>query len=267
MAAEALEGRPPPRPVSTSRSRPGLDRRDAARAEDDRRGRRGSSSRSTSASATGTASPANRWSLGCQAPFDQADAMITEALARRRPAERARVEGSSSGAGDASAATTGGSGGVLGWTHPPGLMTGVSTMIPVRRGRWSPHRAELPLRRLRDRRPRRRHRQNNSIWDLPGTAGPPHALFDSWPDGLHRCGPVHPRRDRVQFLVGAGRPHRLRDRRPAGHRAGFVVGAGRRPRRLRHRQSGFLGGIVGGVSPVCWPCGSPAGRCPPGRAA
>ena len=85
---------------------------------------------------------------------------------------------------------------------------------------------------------------DNSIFNLPDTddLGLEHALV-----GRARClprgDPVQPRRRGVRVPgPGAGRIHRVRDRRPSRHRARFVMGA------LAARSStGFIGGIVGGV--------------------
>ena len=68
-------------------------------------------------------------SSGVKRPFDEADAMITEALARADDPNAPRVEGGSGG-GDAAAATTGGSGESWGGRTRRVLMTGVSYMIP-----------------------------------------------------------------------------------------------------------------------------------------
>ena len=88
-------------------------------------------------------------------PIDDADAMIAEALRYADDPNAPRVEGTADGGGGAS---TGGRGDV-GRPHPPGADDRRLLHDPVRgRGR-SAHRAQLPARRLRDRRPVRRHRR------------------------------------------------------------------------------------------------------------
>ena len=68
-------------------------------------------------------------SSGVKRPFDQADAMISEALAYADDPNAPRVEGGSGG-GDAMATATGGSGESWGGRTRRVLMTGVSYMIP-----------------------------------------------------------------------------------------------------------------------------------------
>ena len=63
-------------------------------------------------------------------PFDQADAMISEALAAADNPDAPRVEGSAGGDGDGPATATGGTGESWGGRTRRVLMTGVSYMIP-----------------------------------------------------------------------------------------------------------------------------------------
>ena len=97
---------------------------------------------------------------------------------------------------------------------------------------------------------------NNTLFNLPDPAalGLDHALFDSGLLRLPRRALLRPRQDGVQVPgPGAGRLHRLRDRRPARHRprlrdgrrspstwAASALPPERLPRRHRRRRPGRL---------------------------
>ncbi|MCB0894595.1 MAG: PTS transporter subunit EIIC, partial [Nocardioidaceae bacterium] len=188
-------------------------------------------------------------SSGVKRPFDQADAMITEALAYADDPNAPRVEGSGSGAGDASAATTGGSGESWAGRTRRVLMTGVSYMIPFVAAGGLLIALSFLFGGYEIVGPAGDIAKNNSIWDLPSTADLPHALFDS---GLMAYIGA------VLFILGATAfkflvpalagyiAYAIADR--PGIAPGFVMGAlavdlgG-----FGIAQSGFLGGIVGGV--------------------
>ena len=204
-----------------------------------------------------------------------ADAMIAEALRYADDPNAPRVEGAGGGAGDAAAAPVPAES--WGARTRRVLMTGVSYMIPfvaaggllialgfllggyeivgpVRRHRWPTTRSSTC--------PTPARSASTTRCSTPGFFAYLGALF--FIIGKTAFALLHP---------GAGRLHRLRDRRPARHRARLRDGRpGRRPlqraaptappadrlprrhrrRRARRRRS---------------PTGSPAGRCRPGPAA
>ncbi len=100
-------------------------------------------------------------------PIDDADAMIAEALRYADDPNAPRVEGTADGGGGAS---TGGEETWGGRTRRV-LMTGVSYMIPFVAAGGLLIALELPARRLRDRRPVRRHRRQQRPLQPPRPRG------------------------------------------------------------------------------------------------
>ena len=182
-------------------------------------------------------------SSGVKRPIEEGDAMIAEALQYADDPHAPRVEGTADAAGSDVGRQR-----VVGCARPPGADDRCVVHDPVRRRRRPPDRAELPARRLRDRRPLRRHR------------GQSHALRPARPrglrararalrlgaDGLPRRAVLHHRQDRVRAVhPGLRRLHRLRHRRPPGHRARLRDGRpGRQPVRRAddRRHPGVLPG-------------------------
>ncbi|MFC7494841.1 MULTISPECIES: PTS fructose transporter subunit IIABC [unclassified Nocardioides] len=186
-------------------------------------------------------------SSGVKRPFDQADAMIAEALRYADDPGAPRVEGS----GDGGAAATPGSGAGESWAGRTRrvLMTGVSYMIPFVAAGGLLIALSFLFGSYEITDVAGDIVTNNSIWNLPGTADLPHVPFDS---GLMAYIGA------VLFVLGATAfkflvpalagyiAYAIADR--PGIAPGFVMGAlavdlgG-----FGMAQSGFLGGIAGGV--------------------
>jgi PTS system fructose-specific IIC component len=115
-------------------------------------------------------------SSGVKRPFDQADAMIAEALRLADDPNAPRVEGS--GGGD-DAVSTGGAGESWGGRTRRVLMTGVSYMIPFVAAGGLLIALSFLFGGYEIVGPAADIVIDNSLWNLPSTADLPHALFDS----------------------------------------------------------------------------------------
>lgn len=188
-------------------------------------------------------------SSGVKRPFDQADAMIAEALAYAGDPNAPRVEGSSDGAGGGGDAASTGSGESWGGRARRVLMTGVSYMIPFVAAGGLLIALSFLFGGYEIVGPAGDIVKNNTLWNLPSTADLPHTLF-GWSlnayigAALFVLGSTS-----FKFLVPALAgyiSYAIADR--PGIAPGFVMGAlavdlgG-----FGIAQSGFLGGIVGGV--------------------
>ena len=196
-------------------------------------------------------------SSGVKRPIDEADEMIAEALRYADDPNAPRVEGAGGGAGG-SEAHAGASESWGGRTRRV-LMTGVSYMIPFVAAGGLLIALSFLFGGYEIVGPYGDIAVNNTIFNLPDASalGLDHALFGSGLMRLHRRGVLHHRQDRVHVLhPGAGRLHRLRDRRPARHRPRLRDGWPRGQHLRRDRRggtpaslpaTGFLGAIIGGV--------------------
>lgn len=120
-------------------------------------------------------------SSGVKRPFDQADQMISEALAAADDPNAPRVEGTGGGAGDTAGAATGGAGESWGGRTRRVLMTGVSYMIPFVAAGGLLIALSFLLGGYEIVGPYGDIAVNNSIFDLPDpeALGLEHALFGS----------------------------------------------------------------------------------------
>ncbi|HEU5035862.1 MAG TPA: fructose-specific PTS transporter subunit EIIC [Nocardioides sp.] len=186
-------------------------------------------------------------SSGVKRPFDEADQMISEALAYADDPNAPRVEGGS-GAGEAAAATSGGG---EGWSHHARrvLMTGVSYMIPFVAAGGLLIALSFLFGGYEITGPAGKIVTDNSLWNPPGTGDLPHALFDNGVMAYIGAVLFVLGSTAFKFLVPALAgyiAYAIADR--PGIAPGFVMGAlavdlgG-----FGIAQSGFLGGIVGGV--------------------
>lgn len=115
-------------------------------------------------------------SSGVKRPFDEADAMIAEALRYAEDPSAPRVEGSGGGTADAAASGAGESWG--GRTRRV-LMTGVSYMIPFVAAGGLLIALSFLFGGYEIVGPAADIVNDSSLWNLPSTADLPHALFDS----------------------------------------------------------------------------------------
>jgi fructose-specific phosphotransferase system IIB component len=168
---------------------------------------------------------------GTKRAINEPDVMVREALAAADDPNARRVPGGAGGAAEPAAATGDRPG--AGHGDPPLAAHRRQLHDPVRRRGRSAHRPGLPLRRLPDRQPRpvlgRRQQLRPELGaeqhllqpaGRRSPRGPQRRLLGLPRRGLHRAGPGGLRVPGP----GAGRLHRLRDRRPPGIVPGFVVG-------------------------------------------
>jgi PTS system fructose-specific IIC component len=187
-------------------------------------------------------------SSGVKRPFDQADAMITEALRYADDPNGPRVEGDGGGASDSNEGSAGESWG--GRTRRV-LMTGVSYMIPFVAAGGLLIALSFLLGGYEIVGPAADIVKNNSLFDLPDTSALelPHALFDS---GLMAyIGAIFFVLGKTAFLffvpaLAGYIAYAIADR--PGIAPGFVMGGlAADVMQFGTPATGFLGAIVGGV--------------------
>ena len=185
-------------------------------------------------------------SSGVKRPFDEADAMIAEALRYADDPNAPRVEGTGGGTSDPA---TSGAGESWGGRTRRVLMTGVSYMIPFVAAGGLLIALSFLFGGYEIVGPAGEIATNNTLWDLPSTADLPHALLDSGLMAYIGAVLFVLGSTAFKFLVPALAgyiAYAIADR--PGIAPGFVMGAlavdlgG-----FGIAQSGFLGGIVGGV--------------------
>ena len=220
-------------------------------------------------------------SSGVKRPIDDGDAMIAEALRYADDPNAPRVEGAlTAGEGNGG----GGAGESWGGRTRRVLMTGVSYMIPfvAAGGLLIALGFLFGGYEIGQQRVRRDRRRTTRCSTCPTPRPSDSTTCSSAPVlrlrvlGLPRCALLHHRQDGVRALrPGAGRLHRLRDRRPARHRARLHHGRARHQpfQRRRHRPAphfrrpGSSAPSSAACSPAWSPTGSRAGGCRRGRAA